>query len=57
MKKNWHDEAWEDYLSWQSHDKKPLKKLTVSYRTLTETVIIVQENRNLYQETYLDIGA
>ena len=27
MKKNWHDEAWEDYISWQSQDKKTLKKI------------------------------
>lgn len=27
MKKNWHDEAWEDYLYWQTKDKKTLKKI------------------------------
>jgi len=26
MKKIWHDEAWEDYVYWQSQDKKTLKK-------------------------------
>ncbi|MBF1030104.1 MAG: Txe/YoeB family addiction module toxin [Lachnospiraceae bacterium] len=27
MRKNWHDEAWEDYLYWQTQDKKTLKKI------------------------------
>lgn len=28
MRKIWHEEAWEDYLYWQSQDKKTLKKIT-----------------------------
>lgn len=27
MQKNWSDEAWEDYLYWQTQDKKMLKKI------------------------------
>ena len=27
MRKSWSDEAWEDYLFWQSQDKKTLKKI------------------------------
>jgi toxin YoeB len=27
MNKNWSDEAWDDYLYWQSKDKKTLKKI------------------------------
>ena len=27
MRKEWSDEAWEDYLYWQSQDKKMLKKI------------------------------
>ena len=27
MKKIWQEEAWEDYLYWQSQDKKTLKKI------------------------------
>ena len=27
MKKNWHDRAWDDYLYWQTQDKKTLKKI------------------------------
>jgi len=26
MKKMWHDEAWEEYLYWQTQDKKRLKE-------------------------------
>ncbi len=27
MKKIWHDEAWEDYIYWQTQDKKTLKRI------------------------------
>lgn len=27
MKKIWHDKAWEEYLYWQTQDKKTLKKI------------------------------
>lgn len=27
MKILWHDEAWDDYIYWQSQDKKTLKKI------------------------------
>lgn len=27
MRKKWEDEAWEEYLYWQSQDKKTLKKI------------------------------
>ena len=27
MKKLWQDEAWEDYVYWQTQDKKTLKKI------------------------------
>ena len=40
MKKIWHDDAWEEYLSWQEKDKKTLKKIN---RLLTDI------NRNGYQ--------
>ena len=29
MIKIWHDEAWEDYLYWQSQDKKTLKRINL----------------------------
>ena len=43
MRKLWHDEAWEEYLYWQSQDKKTLKKIN---RLLTDI------DRNGYQCTY-----
>lgn len=33
MKKIWHDKAWEEYLYWQTQDKKTLKKIN---RLLTD---------------------
>ena len=27
MKKNWYDKAWDDYLYWQSQDKKTLRRI------------------------------
>ena len=27
MQKIWHDSAWEDYLYWQTQDKKTIKKI------------------------------
>lgn len=33
MKKVWHDRAWEEYLYWQTQDKKTLKKIN---RLLTD---------------------
>ena len=27
MQKSWYDKAWDDYLYWQSHDKKTLKRI------------------------------
>jgi toxin YoeB len=27
MKKVWHDDAWEDYLYWQTQDKRTLKRI------------------------------
>ena len=32
MNKAWHDEAWEDYLYWQTQDKKILKNKSVINR-------------------------
>ena len=29
MNKLWHDEAWEDYLYWQTQDKKTLKRINL----------------------------
>lgn len=40
MKKVWHDEAWEDYVYWQTQDKRTLKKIN---QLLTDI------DRNCYQ--------
>lgn len=29
MNKTWSDEAWEDYIGWQSEDKKTLKRINL----------------------------
>ena len=42
MRKLWQDEAWEEYLDWQTQDKKTLKKIN---RLLTDI------DRNGYQCT------
>lgn len=34
MKKIWFDEAWEDYLYWQTQDKKTLKKVNALIRDI-----------------------
>lgn len=33
MRKVWHDKAWEEYLYWQTQDKKTLKKSIGYYKT------------------------
>lgn len=40
MRKEWHDDAWDDYLYWQTQDKKTLKKINS---------IIKDIDRNGYQ--------
>jgi len=34
MKKIWHDTAWKDYLSWQTEDKKTLRKINLLIQDL-----------------------
>lgn len=34
MHKIWHDEAWEDYLYWQTQDKKTLRKINKLLRDI-----------------------
>ena len=29
MRKAWHDKAWDDYLFWQEHDRKTLKRINL----------------------------
>ena len=37
MKKVWHDDAWEDYLYWQAHDRKILKRINDLLREISRT--------------------
>jgi toxin YoeB len=37
MKKVWSDEAWEDYLYWQTQDKKTLKKINKLIKDIERT--------------------
>ncbi|MBR6294236.1 MAG: Txe/YoeB family addiction module toxin [Lachnospiraceae bacterium] len=34
MRKLWHDKAWEEYLSWQSKDKKTLKRINLLLQSI-----------------------
>ena len=34
MRKIWHDDAWEEYLDWQTQDKKTLKKINSLIRDI-----------------------
>lgn len=34
MNKRWEDEAWEDYVAWQTEDKKTLKRLNALIRDI-----------------------
>ena len=42
MNKAWQDDAWEDYLYWQTQDKKTLKKFYESF--LKNKKIVENEN-------------
>jgi len=46
MKIVWFEEAWDDYLSWQLQDKKPLSASINSYKTLYATATAVLASRN-----------
>ena len=51
MRKLWHDEAWEEYLYWQSQDKKTLKKINRLGENLAGywSVRIDEKNRIVFQ--------
>ena len=34
MNKRWEDRAWEDYISWQTEDKKTLKRINALIRDI-----------------------
>jgi len=37
MRKEWHDKAWDDYLYWQTQDKKTLQKINKLIRDIERT--------------------
>ena len=34
MRKSWHDDAWDDYVHWQTQDKKTLKKINALLKSI-----------------------
>jgi toxin YoeB len=34
LRKDWHEKAWDDYLYWQSQDKKTVKKINAIIQTI-----------------------
>ena len=46
MRLLWEDRAWNDYLYWQSQDKKTLKKLTALLRIFKEALLRESANLN-----------
>jgi Txe/YoeB family toxin of Txe-Axe toxin-antitoxin module len=46
MKITWFAEAWQDYLYWQTHDKKTLNVSTTFCKILYAMVILASANRS-----------
>ena len=42
----WDFDAWEDYLYWQQHDKKKLRRVNQLIKDLLRNPLAVLENRN-----------
>ena len=42
MRKLWQDEAWEEYLYWQTQDKKTLKKINRLLTDIGDSMEIIQ---------------
>lgn len=47
MLKIWSDEAWEEYVYWQTQDKKTLKKINVLIKDIDRWDMRGWENQNL----------
>lgn len=45
MKKIWSDEGWEDYLYWQSQDKKTLKKINSLIKSIERNGVMGGEGK------------
>lgn len=44
---SWHPDAWNDYLDWQTGDKKTLKKINELIKDIMATVIPALASQNL----------
>ena len=56
MRKLWQDEAWEEYLYWQTQDKKTLKKINKLLMDIDRNGYQCTGNQSHSAETLLDIG-
>ena len=56
MRKLWHDEAWEEYLYWQSQDKKTLKKINRLLTDIDRNGYQCLANLNHLEKILQDIG-
>ena len=49
MKKLWADLAWDDYLYWQTHDKKTLKRINDLVKSIERDALVQKSvNRNRF---------
>ncbi len=46
MKILWDEHAWEEYLEWQTQDKKTLKRINMLIKDIQRDVMVVLVNRN-----------
>ena len=53
----WEDRAWEEYLYWQTQDKKTLKRLNAVIRDIQRDPTEVWERPNASEEISADGGA
>lgn len=52
----WEDSAWEDYLYWESQDRKTLKRLNLLLRDIKRSPYDGMESRNLSAGIYRVYG-
>ena len=48
MRLLWEDRAWEDYLYWQTQDKKTLKRINALIKDILPIVLYIMSKRGLY---------
>lgn len=57
MNKVFTDNGCQDYVYWQTEDRKTLKKINRLLDDISRNGIVGLVNRNLWSGTYLDFGA